>query len=47
MFLAVLDLVKNGRVRISDDNQTLALGSKQKHRNAKEKEDAEVGAGAI
>lgn len=47
MFLAVLDLVKNGRVRISDDNQTLALCSEQKHRNRKEKEDAGIGTGTI
>ena len=47
MFLAVLDLVKNGRVRISDDNQTLALCSEQKHRNRKEKEDAGIGIGTI
>lgn len=43
MFLAVLDLVKNGRVEISDDNQTLVLCSEQKHRNRKEREDALIG----
>lgn len=43
MFLAVLDLVKNGRVEISDDNQTLVLCGEQKHRNRKEREDALIG----
>ena len=42
-FLAVLDLVKNGRVEISDDNQTLVLCGEQKHRNRKEREDALIG----
>lgn len=43
MFLAVLDLVKSGRVEISDDNQTLVLCGEQKHRNRKEREDALIG----
>ena len=43
MFLAVLDLVKSGRVEISDDNQTLVLYGEQKHRNRKEREDALIG----
>ena len=47
MFLAVLDLVKNGRIKISDDNQTIALSGGQKHRNRKEKEDGEVAAGTV
>lgn len=47
MFLAVLDLVKNGRIKVSDDNRTLALSGVQKHRNRKEKEDAGIGIGTI
>lgn len=46
-FLAVLDLIKKGRITISDDNKTLALCKEQKHRSKKEKEDGNIAAGTI
>lgn len=46
MFLAVLELVKSGRVRVSDDNSTLEMGSRQ-HKDRKNKEGEEIAAGTV
>lgn len=46
-FLAVLDLIKKGRVTISEDNKTLSLNKEQKHRDKKAKEDGNIAAGTI
>ena len=40
MFLAVLELVKNGRIRVSDDNKTVEMGSRD-HKNRKKREEGE------
>lgn len=47
MFLAVLELTKSGRIRISDDNSTVELGKGAVKHNRKEKEGDKAAAGTI
>ena len=47
MFLAVLELVKSGRIRVSDDNKTVEMGNRD-HKNRKNREEGEdVAAGTV
>ena len=45
MFLAVLELVKNGRINVSDDNSTIEMSSNP--RRKKQKEGDETAAGTV
>ncbi|MBQ7124401.1 MAG: segregation/condensation protein A [Oscillospiraceae bacterium] len=45
MFLAVLELVKNGRINVSDDNETVVLNKDS--RRKKQKEGDETAAGTV
>ena len=45
MFLAVLELVKNGRINVSDDNETVVLN--RENRKKKMKEGDETAAGTV
>lgn len=47
MFLAVLELTKSGRIRISDDNSTVEIEKDTKRKNRNVKEGEELGAGTI
>lgn len=46
MFLAVLELVKNGRINVSDDNKTVVL-NRENNRRKKQKEGDETAAGTV
>lgn len=47
MFLAVLELVKGGRINVSDDNTTVELNKNMKKKSRKEKAGEETAAGTI
>ena len=47
MFLAVLELAKNGRIRISEDNSTVELGKSAVGQHRKEKEGDRAAAGTV
>ena len=47
MFLAVLELVKGGRISVSDDNSTVVLNKEAKRKQKKEKAGEETAAGTV